>query len=108
MAKIEVEKSSGNVYEDLGFPEAAAELAKAELARRISGLIQKRRLTQAKAADVLGVDQPKISALVRGRLEGFSTERLFKFLNALDRDVEIVVRPARGRREGTVRVLEES
>ena len=108
MVKAEVEKSSGNVYEDLGFPEAATELAKAELARRIGDLIRKRGLTQAQAAKALGVDQPKVSALVRGRLEGFSTERLFKFLNALARDVEIVVRPARGRREGTVRVRRES
>jgi predicted XRE-type DNA-binding protein len=104
MAKIKVEKSSGNVYEDLGFTEASTELAKAELARRISEVIEQRGLTQAEAAKVLGVDQPKVSALARGRLGGFSTERLFKFLNALDREVEIVVRPVRRKHSAGVRV----
>jgi len=104
MAKIEIEKSSGNVYKDLGFPEASTELAKAELARRISEVIAERGLTQAEAAKALGLDQPKVSALVRGKLEGFSTERLFKFLNALGRDIEIVVRPVRQKHAATVRV----
>ena len=104
MAKIEVEKSSGNVYKDLGFVDASTELAKAEPARRISEVIEERGLTQAEAAKALGVDQPKVSALVRGRLGGFSTERLFKFLNALDREVEIVIRPVRRKHSATVRV----
>lgn len=104
MAKVRVEQSTGNVYEDLGFPEASTELAKAELVRKISEIIEERGLTQAQAAKALGVDQPKVSALVRGRLGGFSTERLFKFLNALDREVEIVVRPVRRKRSATVRV----
>ncbi len=102
VAKIKVEKSSGNVYQDLGFAEASTELAKAELARRISEIIEQRGLTQAQAAKALGVDQPKVSALARGRLGGFSTERLFKFLNALDREVEIVVRPVRRKHSATV------
>jgi predicted XRE-type DNA-binding protein len=104
MARVEVEKSSGNVYEDLGFAEASTELAKAELARQISEIIEQRGLTQAQAARALGVDQPKVSALVRGRLGGFSTERLFKFLNALDREVEIIVRPVRRKHSAKVRV----
>ena len=67
-------------------------LAKAELARKIYKIIKQRHLTQAQAAKILGIDQPKVSALIRGRLSGFSTERLFRFLNALDRDIEIVIK----------------
>jgi predicted XRE-type DNA-binding protein len=59
------------------------------------GILQERKLTQRAAASLLGVDQPKVSALLRGRLEGFSCDRLFRFLNALDRDIEIVIRPTK-------------
>ncbi len=93
-----VEASSGNVFADLELPDADAALAKAELARRVGAILSARKLTQAQAAAVLGIDQPKVSALIRGRLEGFSTDRLFRFLNALGQDVEIVVRPQRYRR----------
>ena len=97
--KSRVRKSGGNVFADLAIPGASEALAKAEMARRIIEILDERRLTQVAAAKTLGIDQPKISALKRGRLEGFSTERLFKFLNALGRDVEIVIkkkrRPAR-------------
>ncbi|MCI0349905.1 MAG: helix-turn-helix domain-containing protein, partial [Acidobacteriales bacterium] len=72
--------SSGNVFADLGFPNAEEMLAKAELAQKITAIIERRRLTQVRAAEVLGVDQPKISALKRGRLSGFSLERLVRFL----------------------------
>src|SRR5688572_4945095 len=88
-----VEASSGNVFGDLKEPDAGEALAKAELARRICAIVSQRKLTQARAAALLGIDQPKISALLRGKLEGFSTDRLFRFLNALGQDVEIVVRP---------------
>ena len=84
----QVEPSSGNVFADLGLPNAAGRLAKAELAHRICEIIAERRLTQARAAALFGVDQPKVSALVRGKLAGFSTERLCRFLNALGRDVD--------------------
>ena len=90
--KSRVRRSSGNVFADLAVPRAAEGLAKAEIARRIIDILDNRRLTQMSAARVLGVDQPKVSALKRGRLEGFSTERLFKFLNALGRDIEIVIK----------------
>jgi predicted XRE-type DNA-binding protein len=93
--KAQVAPSSGNVFADLGFPDAAAELAKAELATRIAEIIEERGLSQTQAAKVLGIDQPKVSDLVRGKLTAFSVERLFKFLNSLDRDIEIVVRPKR-------------
>jgi predicted XRE-type DNA-binding protein len=86
-------ESSGNVFADLGLPDADELLAKADLTVQISRIIEERGLTQSKAAALLGVDQPKVSALVRGRLEGFSIERLTRFLNALGQDVEIVVRP---------------
>ena len=90
--KSQVKQSSGNVFADLAVPGAGEALAKAEIARRIIEILDDRRLTQMAAATILGVDQPKVSALKRGRLEGFSTERLFKFLNALGRDVEIVIK----------------
>jgi predicted XRE-type DNA-binding protein len=92
---LEYEISSGNVFADLGLPNPEELLAKAELAHRIHVLIKQRNLTQRKAAELLGIDQPKVSALIRGRLEGFSTERLFRFLNLLDQHVEIIIRPKR-------------
>jgi predicted XRE-type DNA-binding protein len=84
------------VFADLGVPNPDLALAKAELVRRIRTLIADRKLTQAKAAAVLGLDQPKVSALVRGRVEGFSLDRLFRLLTALGQRVEIAVRPAGG------------
>lgn len=84
--------SSGNVFADLGLPRADEALAKAELAQKISGIIRARRLSQAQAAELLGVDQPKVSALARGRLSGFSIERLLRFLMLLGHDVEITVK----------------
>ncbi len=102
--KIAAERSSGNVFADIGLPDADEALAKAELARQIGGIIAGRRLTQSSAARLLGVDQPKVSALLRGRLAGFSAERLIRFLNILGRDVHIVVRAApRSRALGRVR-----
>jgi predicted XRE-type DNA-binding protein len=107
MAKtIEVEKGSGNVFADLGLPNPEERLAKAGLAFRIAGAIRARRLTQAGAARILKVDQPKISRLLRGQIAGFSTERLMQFLTLLGRDVEIVIKRApRSRRLGRVRVV---
>jgi len=89
----EVIESGGNVFADLNVPNAQESLAQAKLARQIGQLIADRKLTQVKAAALLGIDQPKVSALLRGRLQGFSSDRLFRFLNALGSDVEIVVRP---------------
>ena len=105
MNEIEVEKNSGNVFADLGLPLPEERLAKTELARNISRILTDRHLTQAAAAELLGVDQPKVSALIRGRLKGFSMERLFHFLNLLGRDVQIVVKPKpRSRQQGCLRV----
>jgi len=84
--------SSGNVFADLNLPHADDLLAKAELAAKIVAEIQRRRITQAQAAAVLGIDQPKISALKQGKLSGFSIERLMRLLLLLGRDVEIAVK----------------
>jgi predicted XRE-type DNA-binding protein len=84
--------SGGNVFADLNLPEADDLLAKAELMTKIIAEIQRRRLTQAQAASLLGIDQPKISALKQGKLAGFSIERLMRFLLLLGRDVEISIR----------------
>src|SRR5687768_3548916 len=93
MARKDYIVGSGNVFKDLGHPRPAEALAKAELARKIAELIAKRRLTQAAAAKLLNVDQPKVSALVRGRVAGFSPDRLVRFLVQLGSDVEIVLKP---------------
>ncbi len=91
----EVVRSSGNVFKDLGYDQSEEVLAKAELIRRISHIIEKRQLTQAQAAKLLGIEQPKISALLNGKVSGFSTERLFRFLNELGQNIEIVVKAKR-------------
>ena len=89
---IGVKSSTGNVFADLGLENADELLVKAELAHRISIIISTEDMTQVEIAEKLGVDQPKISALMNGKLSGFSTARLFRFLNALGRDVDIVVK----------------
>jgi predicted XRE-type DNA-binding protein len=88
-----IERGSGNVFADLRLPNPELALAKAELVQRIRDLLAERKLTQGKAAKLLGLDQPKVSALTRGRVEGYSIDRLFRFLNALGQRVEITVRP---------------
>lgn len=100
----DVTASSGNVFADLGLEQAEVHLVKASIAARIALLIRERGLTQAQAADLLHVDQPKISALVRGRLSGFTLDRLLRFLTDLDCDVEITVRPAKERGQGHIAV----
>jgi predicted XRE-type DNA-binding protein len=87
-----VTKGNGNVFADLDLPESDELLAKAELTRQIFNIIKHRKLTQKVAAKLLGVAQPDVSNLMNGRFTGFSTERLFHLLNALDRDVDIIVR----------------
>jgi predicted XRE-type DNA-binding protein len=89
---------SGNVFADLGLPNPDLALAKAELVQRIRDLVAERRLTQARAASLLDLDQPKVSALVRGRVAGYTLDRLIRFLNALGQEVEISVRPTRATR----------
>ena len=100
-----VTASSGNVFADFGLPNPEELLAKAELVRQIRHVADERGLTQNEAAKLLGTTQPKVSDLFRGKLSGFSMERLIRFLKALDRDVEIVVREKpRSRKHARVRV----
>lgn len=87
-----VEFSSGNLWADIGRPDADEALARAELMSRVTDIIRQRRLTQVRAAEILGTNQPTISDLIRGKMSKFSLERLIAFLNALDQDVEIRVR----------------
>jgi predicted XRE-type DNA-binding protein len=89
---IPVYESSGNVFADLGLHDAEEAKAKAGLAQRITEVIALQGLTQMQAAELLGIDQPKISHLLRGRLTGFSTDRLLKYLTLLDQDVQIIIR----------------
>jgi predicted XRE-type DNA-binding protein len=100
----DVVASSGNVFADLGLPAAEEKRTKVQLAVALNRIIQKRRLSQAAVARALGVNQPKISALTNYRLDGFSVERLMNFLNALGRDVEIVIRKPRSRRSPRIHV----
>jgi len=99
-----VVRSSGNVFADLGLPGADEKQTKVRLAVAINQVIQKRHLWQTAAARLLAINQPKISALANYRLNGFSVERLMHFLNALDRDVEIVIR-RKPRSRKTARIL---
>lgn len=106
---VPVIQSSGNVFADMGLPEADEELTKAQLASHIRQVIKRQRLTQTAAAARMGIDQPKVSALLNGRLANFSSERLMRLLTALGQDVDITVRAKpRGRARGRIRVLGEA
>lgn len=87
--QMQVHSSSGNVFADLGLPNSNELMLKAELVDRIDELICARQLTETEAAELLGIDRSTLSALIRGKLSAFSTESLFRFLNALGSNVEI-------------------
>ena len=93
MAKAKITRGSRNVFADLGFPDAGERQAKTRLAMELNALMKARKLRQIEIAKLLGIPQPKVSALVNYHLDGFSVERLMEFLTALDRDVQIVIRP---------------
>jgi predicted XRE-type DNA-binding protein len=93
---LDGEPSSGNVFANLGLPNAADHLIKAGLVLRIDGNIRRRHLTQGDAAQRMGIDQPTVSAILAGRFRGYSVERLMRFLVALGHDVEIFVKPVKG------------
>ncbi|MEA2877992.1 MAG: hypothetical protein QOF14_3188 [Hyphomicrobiales bacterium] len=93
--KIPVKPGSGNVFADLGFERPEEELLKAQLVREIRDILKRRRLTQAKAAELLGLKQPDVSTLIAGRVYKFSLERLLRCVRRLDRDVVMVIRPKR-------------
>ena len=90
---LEKQRSAGNVFADLGLADADEHLIKAGLVVKIDLIIQQRGLTQTAAAQALGIDQPKVSAMLAGQFRGYSVERLMRFLVALGQDVEIVVKP---------------
>ncbi|HXT34984.1 MAG TPA: helix-turn-helix transcriptional regulator [Chloroflexota bacterium] len=88
-----VHEGTSNIFADLGLPDADELLVKAATASRLIDLINGLNMTQAQVAEMLDIDQPKVFALLGGRLHEFSLERLLQFLLALDQDVEIIVRP---------------
>lgn len=97
MTDTRITESSGNVFADLGLPDAPELLVKADLAIEIGRVLDERGLSQAQAAQALRTSQPRISDLRRGKLEGFTIDRLLRFLNAtLDQDVELAIQPKRG------------
>jgi len=87
-----VTRGNGNVFADLGFADAEERQTKLKLAYALNEIVEARRLTQGAAATLLGLSQPKVSALRNYKLEGFSVERLMTLLTALDQDIEIVIR----------------
>ena len=102
--EIGIERGSGNVFADLGRPDADAHLLKAELVTRIDKIICQRGLKQVEAAKVLGLSQPDVPRLLRGSFREYSVERLLRLLTALGRDVEIVIREPRSQRQGKLSV----
>jgi predicted XRE-type DNA-binding protein len=83
---------SGNVFADLGFPDAGEHYVKAQIVAEIHKLIKNRKLTQTKAGALMGIGQPSVSRMLRGHFREYSVERLLQFLTVFDRDVEIVIR----------------
>ena len=100
-----VVRGSGNVFADLGLPDAKELQTKLRLAHAINEIIEGRRLTQARAAEDLGLPQPKISSMRHYKLEGFSVERLMTFLTLLDQDVEISIKKAAAHSKGKISVI---
>jgi predicted XRE-type DNA-binding protein len=108
-ADIPMTEGSGNVFADMGLPEAEEELTKAQLASHIRQVIKRQRLTQVAAAALMDIDQPKVSALLNGRLANFSSDRLMRLLTVLGQDVEITVRTKPpNRAHGRIRVVGEA
>jgi predicted XRE-type DNA-binding protein len=102
---IIIEEGSDNPYADLGRPDADEMLIKAGLAHEIAQIIKSRHLTQQRAAELLGMPQPKLSDLLRGKFRGISQAKMIECLNKLGRDVDIVVRKAGRRALGHTHVV---
>jgi predicted XRE-type DNA-binding protein len=100
----QVDKGSGNVFADLGYPDAKERTVKVQLAAEVNRVLKERKLTQSKAADVLGIVQPHVSDLARYRLDRFSSERLMEFLTRLGKSVEIRISSRSPRSREGVRV----
>jgi len=88
-----IERGTSDVFHDLDLPDADELLAKSKLARAITAAIKERKMTQSQLARITGIDQPKISQLLHGRISGFSSDRLMNILTKLDQDVVIIIRP---------------
>jgi predicted XRE-type DNA-binding protein len=101
---IDIEKGSTNVYADLGRADADAMIVKAQLASKIAELIKRRHLNQVEAAELFGMQQPKVSAMLNGRFRGISEEKMMRCLLALGQNVQIVVKPARKGKAGSLSV----
>jgi predicted XRE-type DNA-binding protein len=106
MSELEITRGTTNVFADLGYPDAAERQTKTRLALAVNELLKSRKLKQREIAILLNIPQPKVSALKNYRLDQFSVERLMEFLTALDRDVEITIRPRTNTNEvGQISVL---
>jgi len=103
-SEIKETLSTGNVFADLGLPEAEELLVKSNLAMKINKIIEKRHLSQAQAAVILAIPQPKVSMIQNGKLRGFSLEKLCHLLNLLGRDVDIVIKTRKKEGMGHMRV----
>ena len=101
---VEIERSSGNVFADLGLPDADAHMVKAELVAQIDKIIRERQLKQVEAANLLGLSQPDVSRLLRGNFREYSLERLLRLLATLGHDVDIVIRESSSERTGRLKI----
>lgn len=101
---IEYTESSGNVFADLGLPHPEEAIAKAEIAGKIQDIIKEKKLSQAQAAKILAISQPKVSLLLRGFLTNFSLERLLRFLNDLGQNVYISIVPSPQKGHGSTMI----
>ena len=95
MRKTKIEEGSGNIFADLGRPDAETHFLKAQIVSEIYRLTNERKLTQAQTGKLIGISQPEVSRMFKGNFREYSVERLIAFLRAFDRDVEIVSRPHR-------------
>ncbi len=93
MSKVKIEKGSGNIFADLGRPDAETHFLKAQIVAEIYRLTNERKLSQTEAGQLMGISQPEVSRMFKGNFREYSIERLIAFLTAFDRDVEIVSRP---------------
>jgi predicted XRE-type DNA-binding protein len=105
--EIQVEEGSGNVFADIGVRDPEDALLRADLAKQLAGIIKDRGLSQHQVAEIVGVDQSKVSKLMRGHIYGFTSDRLFRFLVRLGCDVKVEIRKERDarKRRGTLRVV---
>ena len=93
MRKTKIQKGSGNIFADLGFPDAETHFLKAQIVSEIYRLTNERKLKQTEAGKLMGISQPEVSRMFKGNFREYSVERLIGFLTVFDRDVEIVARP---------------